>query len=774
MMHWLHQIRRMSRFGDVGDSHTSARKSRKYRPRVENLEDRCVPSTFTVLNTNDNGPDSLRDAIQKANSTPGADEIDFNIGQGGPQQIDLQSFLPAITDSVTINGTTQPGFAGTALIKINGGTITGSFSPLIGPGLLIQAPQCTVEGLIVAAFTGQGIVLQSNGNTVQNNIIGSDSVSVTGGNGDDGILIAGSNNAILNNLIDFNAGNGVNVASGTGNSILGNSIQSNSKLGIDLGNDGVTPNDPGDADTGPNGLQNFPVLTFANVAPNGIAVQGKLSSTPNSKFTIELFVDSTSDPSGFGEGDTFAQRLTVMTDAGGNAAFSAFLTPIPGSLVTATATNAKNNTSEFSAGLNILKGATIPAPSAPVLLATDDTGSSNTDHVTRVNLLHFQGTATPGVEVDIIASTFGTGIQGQIIGRATADAAGNYLVAATVPLPDDFYQIVAQAVASGVLSPFSNPMAPSLTIDTAAPVVTGADVHALQGRPFTINSAAFTDQPLAFFPSQFIVTFIWGDGQASSGDVTFDENSNTFFVSGGHTYANEGILPIRLQVTDLAGNTGFAINTASIFGFVTSLYQNVLLRQPDAAGLNFWVQMERAGATRAQVAGAFWLSSEHNGVLVDQIYTQILHHAADPAGRAFWVHALDIGAATTTDLALTFLTSTEYTATHFSNAAFVTGLYQNIFGRAPDANAGFWTQILNNNARTRQEVAYYFLTSTEAYVDAVNDYYVTFLGRPVDSASLNTLMALAARGQVTPLALAELVLGSNEYLAHVFAKAAAG
>src|SRR5262245_22853092 len=49
------------------------------RPGVETLEDRCTPSTFRVLNTNDNGPGSLRAAILQANHALGADRIVFAI-----------------------------------------------------------------------------------------------------------------------------------------------------------------------------------------------------------------------------------------------------------------------------------------------------------------------------------------------------------------------------------------------------------------------------------------------------------------------------------------------------------------------------------------------------------------------------------------------------------------------------------------------------------------------------------------------------------------------
>ena len=71
-----------------------------YRPLLEVLEDRCLPSTFTVLNLLDSGPDSLRAAVVAANANPGPDAIDF----ATTGTIALTSGQLDITDSLTING----------------------------------------------------------------------------------------------------------------------------------------------------------------------------------------------------------------------------------------------------------------------------------------------------------------------------------------------------------------------------------------------------------------------------------------------------------------------------------------------------------------------------------------------------------------------------------------------------------------------------------------------------------------------------------------------
>ena len=94
-------------------------------------------ATFTVTSTNDSGAGTLRNAILLANSTPGADLIDFNIPRAGLHTISPNSGLPPITDPVTMDGYTQPGSSRNTLlnggnavlqIELNGGRSDSSLS----------------------------------------------------------------------------------------------------------------------------------------------------------------------------------------------------------------------------------------------------------------------------------------------------------------------------------------------------------------------------------------------------------------------------------------------------------------------------------------------------------------------------------------------------------------------------------------------------------------------------------------------------------------------
>src|SRR5262245_19444507 len=93
-------------------------------------------------------------------------------------------------------------------------------------------------------------------------------------------------------------------------------------MSLDLGNDGGTPNDPGDADTGANDHQNFPDITAVIVSGGITTISGNLNSKPNTTFRIEFFTNTALDPTGFGEGEAFLDFTTVTTDAAGDTPFS--------------------------------------------------------------------------------------------------------------------------------------------------------------------------------------------------------------------------------------------------------------------------------------------------------------------------------------------------------------------------------------------------------------------------------------------------------------------
>ncbi len=269
-------------------------------------------------------------------------------------------------------GTNAAGTAGVG--NGAGGVLINSTTP----NVTIGGPSLDARN-VISANGGWGVsVLVTSSTVIQGNFIGTD---VTGtlplgnaftGAQFGGIFLNGSTNTVVGgpnpgegNLIAFNAGNGVTVfgfGTETGNTIRGNSIYAEApytvpfhpQIGIDLGDNGPSANDPGDGDTGWNGLQNYPIVTSA--APLGPAagthVLGILHSKPSTSYTLDFYESSPClpHPHDYYEGQTYLGAADVATDGSGAVSFDVTVagTIDPGSVVTATATDPDGNTSELT------------------------------------------------------------------------------------------------------------------------------------------------------------------------------------------------------------------------------------------------------------------------------------------------------------------------------------------------------------------------------------------------------------------------------------------
>lgn len=250
--------------------------------KVRNAYQDILATTFTVTNTNDSGPNSLRDAITQANSTAGADIINFNIGLGGPQTIRIGSTtglpLPYINDTVTINGESQPGFSNTntPIIVLDGTAVGGAAAnldglrfvragatgtqrvfPVYGGSITSgDSSNSVVQGLVISNFSGSGIKLghsdiyttaffNPSNITIQRNYIGTDITGTvakpTSTWGDPqnthALHVYGStNNQLLNNLVSGNFTSTVVLRGTTGNTVNGNKVGTDVSGRVALGN----------------------------------------------------------------------------------------------------------------------------------------------------------------------------------------------------------------------------------------------------------------------------------------------------------------------------------------------------------------------------------------------------------------------------------------------------------------------------------------------------------------------------------------------------------
>ncbi len=362
----------------------------------------------TIVNTNNAGQGSLRQFIRNANlltddatlsqagRTPGRETSIFMIPttdsgySAAPLAYTIRptAVLDDVTDPVILDGTTQPGFAGSPIIEIDGASVAAGDQN----GLTLQAGGSVVRGFVINRFLSDGIEIEIGGtnvvegnyfgtdvagtaarpngygisvksnnnviggttasqrnvisgntgwgvslyttaanNAVRGNYIGLRATGATGlGNSGNGIEIYGtasSNNTIENNVIAGNAQDGVAILDGANirNAILGNAIYGNGQLGIDLRNDGVTNNN-GSINTGrPNYEMDFPVFTNVILDGLNLSVSGYIGSTPNDADFANARVEIfLSDNDPSGNGEGQAYLGYLTADASGN--FSGSLT----------------------------------------------------------------------------------------------------------------------------------------------------------------------------------------------------------------------------------------------------------------------------------------------------------------------------------------------------------------------------------------------------------------------------------------------------------------
>ena len=199
------------------------------------------------------------------------------------------------------------------------------------------------ENILAGNYIGIGTTLNSLPNGTNGVRIGTDNSNNRVGSNNDTFADSAEQNIIANN-----GGAGIVViGTTTGNTFSRNSIFNNGLLGIDLGNNGVTANDTADFDVGENNLQNYPVINSVVSTGSTVSITGTLESVAGQPFTVEFFSNSNTP----GEGEKFLGSANVVTNGFGTGSFSeTFVAAVPaGHVISATATDALGNTSEFSA-----------------------------------------------------------------------------------------------------------------------------------------------------------------------------------------------------------------------------------------------------------------------------------------------------------------------------------------------------------------------------------------------------------------------------------------
>ncbi|WP_031373727.1 beta strand repeat-containing protein [Lysobacter antibioticus] len=396
----------------------------------------------------------------------------------------LSGVTDVTVDSNVISGTSG---AGIRLVGSNGDITSGN----------------TLTNNTISGNTGAGIVLtgttggtgtnQTNDNRIEGNIIT--------GNGGVGIALTGNANSNVNqntitgNTITGNSGDGINVSgtTATNNAIYANTnISGNSGLGIDLGTDGVNANDAADADTGPNTLMNYPVVTSIV----GTTVKFVFDTTANANgYRIDFYRNPGGlDATGFGEGQVWLSSCTVAAPSA-SVPSSCTVAGLDAASLSMTATRCQNSGCVTTATTSIGSTSEFSGPSSTDLRISKTDGQTQYgtgQTLTYTIVVSNAGTTTVSDAVFTDPAVSGLSVTGVACGSATLSSQCPVAASTTVALMQGAGIVIPRLTADGSVTFTVTAMATasggSLTNTAAIAVPVGVSETAAAD-----NSASDTD-----------------------------------------------------------------------------------------------------------------------------------------------------------------------------------------------------------------------------------------------------------------------------------------
>jgi hypothetical protein len=560
-------------------------RGRRWRPEIEVLEERCVPATiFTVTTVIDNGNNStptagsLRAAVVGANALAAGSSaiIQFNIGGGGVQIIKPPFPLPALTNPTTIDGPSQPGYAGTPLIDLDGGLISG-----VGIGIEASGGSAVISGLVFTNWSGAGITLDGAGNNlVTGNYIGVDATGTNLDPNQDGIDISSGGNTIggttpgAGNLITGNGLDGIHIA---GDFLFGNLVEGN-LIGTD-------PTGLQGLGNGDNGIE---------IEAAGTTIGGTTAAARN------VIVSSEADgimAQGFAAGGTLIEGNDIGVAADGVTALGN-----GGAGIDLTTNSSSTTIGGTAAGAgNVIGGNFQEQIILDSLFNTIEGNFIGTDRTGTYNLGQSPFPASPGILVTAngVGSVIGDGVPG----------AGNVIAFSQGPAIDvtapGVYGVSIRGnsmflnagggivLASGANEDATPPVISQFTVSDGFPSITYSFSPDLtrQSPPFVVDF--YLRDPATPFGSPQGETYLGTDDNPDGGTQTFTENTIPI-PAGGEVVAT---------VTDADHDTSAFSAPALQSG---SVYEWTGLANPDSSWTNpaNWTLLTGPGNTPSYPQGA--------------------------------------------------------------------------------------------------------------------------------------------------------------------------
>jgi hypothetical protein len=200
--------------------------------------------------------------------------------------------------------------------------------------------------------------------------------------------------------------------------------------------------------------------------------------------------------------------------------------------------------------------------------------------------------------------------------------------------------------------------------------------------------------------------------------------------------------------------------------YINAIYQSVLGRAADEAGLAQFELQFSAGVAAQVIIQEVWLSPEHRKMEISQDYTTYLHRAVDTDGLAWWTQQFDNGL-TENQVKESILSSTEFADTHASDAIFVQGVFQGVLNRqAGESEVDEWVGFLQSG-HSESELCQALVQSPEAQQLLIDGYYEHYLGRIADEGGEQAGLALLTNSTSGDLPVVVMLLSSAEFLARI-------
>lgn len=330
----------------------------------------------------------------------------------------------------------------------------------------------------------------------------------------------------------------------------------------------------------------------------------------------------------------------------------------------------------------------------------------------------------------------------------------------------------ASATASGTATPVSSTIS---AVGVPVNVSTGVSVS-------SATVATFTDAGGAQPVGNYKATIDWGDGSTSTGTISL--SGSTFSVTGSHVYAAPKQWNVSIKITPTAGTAATATTTATVGSsterFVAQVYRDLLSREAETQGLEYWTNLIDSGNARAIEVLNILHTQEYRVNTVQGLFRLYLHRSADAAAVNFYNNLL-ISGATPEQISENLIGSTEYFQSRGGGASsgFLNALYTDVVHHSIDAatQASFASKNFNDPA-VRSQVAAALFGSDEylsqlvsfpqphdsnQFADkVVHGMYQAYLGRDADAAGLNKYLGMLKSGQRDDVVAAQII-GSGEY-----------